>query len=91
MKITITVKDAQNAKLKSQLYGLLCEYEKGRDWEAFLDSILIELMGYPEEEKTVSYYTLFHKISSLRFLSYKYFRSTIFDCMSLISKDGDEI
>lgn len=91
MKITITVKDAQNAKLKSQLYGLLCEYEKGRDWEAFLDSILIELMGYPEEEKTVSYYTLFHKISSLRFLSYKYFRSTVFDCMSLISKDGDEI
>ena len=87
MRISITVKDAQFVKLKSLLYGLLCEYEKDRDWEAFLDSIIIELLGYPEEEKTVSYYTLFHKISSLRYLSYKYFRTTIFDCMNLISKE----
>jgi uncharacterized protein YgfB (UPF0149 family) len=87
MKLTITVRDIQRAKLKNQLYGLLCEYEKERDWEAFLDSILIELMGYPEEEKTASYYTLFHKITSLRYLSYKYFRTTIFDCMNLISKE----
>ena len=87
MRISITVKDAQAAKLKSQLYGLLCEYEKERDWEAFLDSIIIELLGYPDEEKTVSYYTLIHKVSSLRYLSYKYFRTTIFDCMNLISKE----
>jgi uncharacterized protein YgfB (UPF0149 family) len=87
MKISITVKDMSAAKLKSQLYGLLCEYEKERDWEAFLDSIIIELLGYPEEEKTASYYTLFHKVSSLRYLSYKYFRTTIFDCMNLISKE----
>lgn len=88
MQINITIKDACAAKLRGQLYGLLCEYEKNRDWEAFLDSILIELIGYPEEEKTVSYYTLFHKVSSLRYLSYKYFRSTIFDCMNLISKEA---
>jgi hypothetical protein len=91
VKITVTVDDALSAKLKSQLYGLLCEYEKNREWESFLDSIIIELLGYPEEEKTVSYYRLFHKVSSLRYLSYKYFRTTIFDCMSLISKaDKDE-
>ena len=92
MKLTITVDDALAAKLKSQLYGLLCEYEKNREWEPFLDSIIIELLGYPEEEKTVSYYRLFHKVSSLRYLSYKYFRTTIFDCMNLISKvnkDGE--
>ena len=29
--------------LKNRLFGLLCEYEKGREWEKFLDSILIEL------------------------------------------------
>lgn len=87
MKISITVKDTLSAKLKSQLYGLLCEYEKDRDWEAFLDSIIIELMGYPEEEKTANYYVLFHKVTSLRYLSYKYFRTTIFDCMNLISRD----
>lgn len=81
------VKEAYDNKLKNQLFGLLCEYEKDRDWEAFLDSILIELLGYQEEEKTINYYKLFHKISSLRYLSYKYFRTTIFDCMNLISRD----
>ena len=88
--IKITVRDVLSSRLKSQLYGLLCEYEKDRDWTAFLDSIIIELMGIPEEEKTPSYYILFHKVSSLRYLSYKYFRTTIFDCMNLISKESYE-
>ena len=83
--------EASNNKLKSRLFGLLREYERGREWEKFLDSILIELMGYSEEEKTVNYYILFHKLSSLKYLSYKYFRTTIFDCMTLVSKIGDEI
>ena len=73
-------------KLKSKLFGLLCEREKDRDWEKFLDSIIIELIGYPEEKKTINYYILFYKISSLRYLRYEYFRTTIFDCMTLISK-----
>ena len=90
MQISITVKDILSSRLKSQLYGLLCEYEKDRDWTAFLDSIIIELMGVPEEEKTPNYYILFHKVSSLRYLSYKYFRTTIFDCMNLISKENNE-
>ena len=80
------VREAYNNKLKSKLFGLLCEREKGRDWEKFLDSILIELMGYGEEERTINYYTLFHKLSTLRYLRYEYFRGTIFDCMDLISK-----
>lgn len=83
--------ESSNNKLKSRLFGLLREYERGREWEKFLDSILIELMGYSEEEKTINYYILFHKLSSLKYLSYKYFRTTIFDCMTLVSKIGDEI
>ena len=83
--------EASNNKLKSRLFGLLREYERGREWEKFLDSILIELMGYSEEEKTINYYILFHKLSSLKYLSYKYFRTTLFDCMTLVSKIGDEI
>ena len=83
--------EASNNKLKSRLFGLLREYERGREWEKFLDSILIELMGYSEEEKTINYYILFHKLNSLKYLSYKYFRTTIFDCMTLVSKIGDEI
>lgn len=80
------IKEAYNNKLKNKLFGLLCEYEKGRDWEKFLDSILIELKGFSEDQKTINYYILYHKLSSLRFLNYKYFRSTIFDCMSLIGE-----
>ena len=34
-----------NEKMRSQLFGLLCEYEKDRNWERFLDSILIELLN----------------------------------------------
>lgn len=80
------IQEAYNNKLKSKLFGLLCEREKGRDWEKFLDSILIELMGYSEESRTINYYILFHKLSTLKYLKYEYFRGTIFDCMDLISK-----
>ena len=80
------VKEAYNNKLKSKLFGLLCEREKGREWEKFLDSILVELMGYSEESKTINYYILFHKLSTLKYLKYEYFRGTIFDCMDLISR-----
>jgi len=41
--------EGYNNNLKNRLFGLLCEYEKGREWEKFLDSILIELMSYPDE------------------------------------------
>lgn len=80
------IREAYDNKLKNKLFGLLCEREKDREWEKFLDSILIELQGYPEERRTINYYILFYKLSSLRYLRYEYFRSTIFDCMNLISK-----
>ena len=73
-------------KLKTKLFGLLCEFEKNREWEKFLDSIIIELMGVPEEDRTINYYILMYKLSTLRYLRYEYFRSTIFDCMTLVSK-----
>jgi hypothetical protein len=73
-------------KMRSELFGLLCEYEKDRNWERFLDSILIELLEIEEERKTLTYYKLYSKLSSLRYLSYKYFRTTIFDCMNLVTK-----
>ena len=78
------IEEGYNNKLKNKLFGLLCEYEKNREWEKFLDAILVELMGFPEERRTINYYTLYFKVSSLRFLNYKYFRATIFDCMNLL-------
>ena len=80
------VEEGYNNKLKNKLFGLLCEFEKNREWEKFLDAILVELMGFPEEGRGINYYILYFKISSLRFLNYKYFRATIFDCMNILGK-----
>lgn len=79
--------EGYNNKLKNKVFGVLCEREKNGEWLKFLESILIELMGYPEESKSINYYTLFYKLSSLKYLNYEYFRKTIFDCMNLIGKD----
>lgn len=84
--MTEEMRNEYNEKMRSQLFGLLCEYEKDRNWERFLDSILIELLNIDEDRKTPDYYKLYSKLSSLRYLSYKYFRATIFDCMNLVTR-----
>lgn len=76
-------------KLKSKLFGLLCEFEKNGEWEKFLDSIITELLGFPEDLRTINYYILLAKISSLRYLRYEYFRNTIFSCMALLGKTDE--
>lgn len=83
------IKEGYNNKLKNKLYGLLCEFEKNGEWEAFLDSILIELNGIPEDERTIHFFSLYHNLSSLRYLKYEYFRKTIFSCMDLLGKTNE--
>ena len=90
MKYVPGMSEGYANSLKNKLFGLLCEYEKGREWEKFLDSILIELLGFDVDERTIYYYTLYHKIASLRYLRYEYFRTTIFDCMSLLSNQKED-
>lgn len=75
-------------RVKNKLFGLLCEREKNGEWEKFLDNIIIELEGIPETGRGINYYVLMYKLASLRYLSYKYFRSTIFDCMTIIETFG---
>ena len=69
-------------KLKGRLYGLLCEKEKNGEWEKFLDSIIIQVRGLGAQ--SINWWPLIGKLSELRYLSYEYFRKTIFDCMNLI-------
>ena len=88
-KMIKEVQEGYRNKLKSKLFGLLCEFEKNGEWEAFLESIEIELAGIPENERTINYLTLCNKINALRYLKYEYFRKTILDCMIVLSK-GDE-
>lgn len=77
------IKEAYKDRMKNRLYGLLCEREKNGEWEKYLDTILIELMGYKDENKTINYYTLYSKLSSCKYLSFKYYRKTILECMNL--------
>ena len=83
--------DAYKNKLKGRLYGLLCEREKDGEWEGFLDSLLIELRGLGPN--SVNWFSLIGKLSELRYLSFKYFRKTIFECMHLVSdlEEPDEL
>lgn len=74
-------------KIKSKLFACLKEREGNGQWESYLDSILIELMGIPEENRGIHYYTIYYKLSSCRYLSFKYFRTNIFDVMALLSKE----
>ena len=82
------VQQAYENKLGDKFYGLLKEREKNREWEKFLDSILIELLGFKEEQQTINYLILVKKASMLRYLKYEYFRKTIFDCIDLTKKIG---
>ena len=74
--------DGYKNKLKGRLYGLLCEKEKDGEWGKFLDSLLIELYGLGAN--SINWYLLIGKLSMLKFLSYDYFRKTIFECMHLV-------
>lgn len=73
-------------KLKGRLYGLLCEKEKEGAWERFLDTIIVELMGFQANHQTINYWTLIGKLNSLKYLNYEYFRKTIFECMNLVTE-----
>ena len=83
-KIMDRFREGYKNKVKNRLYGLLCEREKNGEWEKFLDTIVIELIGLPEEDKSINYYALLGKLQSLRYLSYEYFRKTVFECMNLV-------
>ena len=75
--------DGYKHKLKGRLYGLLCEREKDGEWEKFADSILIELYGLGAD--SINWWPLIGKLRMLKFLSYEYFRKTIFECINLVS------
>ena len=78
--------DKHKEVLKNRLYGLLCEREKDGSWEDFLDNILLDLNNFQEEDRSYEYYVLVSKLVSCRYISYKYYRMVIFECMNLIDR-----
>ena len=81
--VTEATFDGYKNKLKGRLYGLLCEREKDGEWEKFLDSLIIELMGLGAN--SINWWPLLVKLALLRYLSYEYFRKNIFECINLVS------
>jgi len=81
---------AYRNKLKNKLFALLCEREKNGDWENFLNNLYLEIFGNSKISPTINYLELQAKMATLRYLSYPYFRSTIFDCMSLLGEEDDK-
>lgn len=69
-------------KLKGRLYGLLCEREKDGEWEKFLDALTIELKGLGAN--SINWWPLMGRINMLKYLSYEFFRKTIFECINLV-------
>lgn len=90
MDLQNEVHDRYIEKLKNRLFGVLCEREKKGDWEKFLDSIVIELNSMIEESPTINLLTISHKLHTLKYLNYEYFRRTIFECMNLLSIEQEE-
>ena len=84
------VTSAYKNKLKNKLFALLCEREKNGEWESFLNNLYIEIFGNKNFLRTINYLELQAKMGALRYLDYPYFRSTIFDCMSLLGDDEDD-
>ena len=83
------VSSAYRNKLKNKLFALLCEKEKNGEWESFLNNLYIEIFGNKSFLRTINYLELQAKMGALRYLDYPYFRSTIFDCMSLLGDEED--
>ena len=82
-EITNATFDGYKNKLKGRLYGLLCEKEKDGEWEKFLDSLIIELMGLGAN--SINWWPLLGKMALLRYLSYEFFRKNIFECINLVN------
>ena len=84
-----TVTSGYKNKLKNKFFALLCEREKNGEWESFLNNLYIEIFGNKNFLRTINYLELQAKMGALRYLDYPYFRSTIFDCMSLLGEEDD--
>ena len=84
--MTVELVSKKKEVLKNKLFGLLCEREEDGSWENFLDNILMELIDFGGETESYNHYVLIAKLTACRYLSYKYYRKTIFECMEIIDR-----
>ena len=76
--------------LKNQIFKLLPMREKNEEWEKHLETLMLEMYGADLAFATINFYRVISKLAILPFLEYKYFRKTVFECLSLIDVLGQE-
>ena len=59
--------------LKGKYFGILNDYEKNKDFDKLLESLLIDLIGAKEQYDSIHLNNLFANTASLKYLKYKYF------------------
>ena len=82
-------------KIINQIYKLLPMREEKEDWETPLQNILIELKGFARLCQSVSFISLISKLEGLYTLinedDFLLYRTTIFNCLSILSSLIKEI
>ena len=56
--------------LKGKYFGILNDYEKNKDFDKLLESLLIDLIGAKEQYDSIHLNNLFAKTASLKYLKY---------------------
>jgi hypothetical protein len=73
---------------KNRLYKILCDKEENKNWSLEQDNLLMDLSSFllNDDETSDKFFILYSKISLLTFLSYKYFRKNIFECINILER-----
>lgn len=73
-------------KLINNIFKLLGLREDKKDWMSHLDTVVIELYGLQKQHPSINLWEIIAKLSAAKFLAYRYYRKTIFECISLVEK-----
>jgi len=73
-------------KLINNVFKMLGLREDHKDWMSHLDTVIIELYGLQKRHPSINLWQLIGKLAAAKFLSFTYYRKTVFECISIIEK-----
>lgn len=84
--ITKSFVNGYKNKLINNIFKLLGLREDRKDWMSHLDTIIMELYGLQSQHPSINLWELIAKLSVAKFLAFKYYRKTVFECISIVEK-----
>lgn len=73
-------------RLTDRVFKLIPLREDRAEWLPYLDSLLIELAGLQERYPSINMHEIISKLAIAKFLSWKYYKKSVFECCTLIGK-----